>query len=182
MAKDNRYTIKYDELGNGLQTISFPITSDFFESLGGGEILSGDCTATLEINRVHSTLQMNVGIEGSVMVECDRCLEEVEIAVKYNGTLVVKFSSEVENIEYILDNKNEDTIIANPLVGELDLREYLYDSIILSLPLQRSHPLDAEEGEGCNPEMLSRFGVLDLSTNEWDDDEDDDEWDDEEEF
>ena len=38
---------------------------------------------------------------------------------------------------------------------EIDLKQYIYESIVLSLPYQRVHP----EGE-CNPEMLERFRIV----------------------
>ncbi len=173
MGRDKHYTIRYGELADGLQTLSFEIDSDFFASIEGSEIVGGKCVANIDVVKALSTLQMDISIEGEVTVSCDRCLEEVKIPINYGGRLMVKFSTEVEDVEYILDTKEEDTVIANPLVGELDIREYLYDSIILSLPIQRVHADDAPEGEGCNPDMLARFGVLDntpIDTIEWDSD------------
>ena len=43
------------------------------------------------------------------------------------------------------------------LPGEdrVELAQYIYESIVLSLPYQRVHP----EGE-CNPEMLERFRIV----------------------
>ncbi len=171
MLKGNKYIIRYNELDNGLQTISFPIDSSFFEDVEGSEIVRGECCAILEVNKSLSSLRLNVKIEGYVIVECDRCLEEVRIAVNYNGKLFIRFSSEVEESEFVIDNNNEDTIIANANIAEVDMKEYLYDSIIISLPMQRSHPLDAPEGEGCNSEMLKHFGIIDNSNPEMEDDE-----------
>ena len=37
----------------------------------------------------------------------------------------------------------------------VDLTQYIYESIVLSLPYRRVHP----EGE-CDPDMLARFGVM----------------------
>lgn len=38
---------------------------------------------------------------------------------------------------------------------EVDLTQYIYESIVLALPYQRVHP----DGE-CNPEMLERFRIV----------------------
>ena len=58
-----------------------------------------------------------------------------------------------------------DIAIAGGVVGEvlwlspseekLDLTQYIYESIVLSLPYQRVHP----EGQ-CNPEMMARFRIV----------------------
>ena len=37
----------------------------------------------------------------------------------------------------------------------MQLAQYLYESVVLTLPYQRVHP----EGE-CNPEMLERFRIV----------------------
>ena len=41
------------------------------------------------------------------------------------------------------------------LEDRVELAQYIYESIVLSLPYQRVHP----EGE-CNPEMLERFRIV----------------------
>ena len=38
---------------------------------------------------------------------------------------------------------------------EVDLTQYIYESVVLALPYQRVHP----DGE-CNPEMLERFRIV----------------------
>ena len=42
----------------------------------------------------------------------------------------------------------------NPADDVVDFTQYIYESIVLSLPYQRVHP----EGE-CNPDMLARFTI-----------------------
>ena len=43
----------------------------------------------------------------------------------------------------------------NPAETEVNLTQYIYESIVLSLPYQRVHP----EGE-CNPDMMARFAQI----------------------
>ena len=43
----------------------------------------------------------------------------------------------------------------SPADDEVDLTQYVYESIILSLPYQRVHP----EG-GCDAEMMRRFRIV----------------------
>jgi uncharacterized metal-binding protein YceD (DUF177 family) len=90
-------------------------------------------------------LELNIAICGEVMCECDRCLEPCPIAVDYEGDLVVKFSDEI-------DEYDGEVMWISPSEDTLDLTQYIYESIVLSLPYRRVH----EEG-GCNPEMLASF-------------------------
>ena len=87
-------------------------------------------------------------ISGSVVVECDRCLDDCSIPVEYSGLLTVRFS----DLQHDYDG---DTMwIAKG--DQLSLKQYIYESIVISLPYRRVH----EEG-GCNPEMVARFMVAD---------------------
>lgn len=177
MKSQEKYKIAYRTLSEGKYEIKLHIDSQMFTSVEDGEIHDGDCDVDIVLIKSLSMLRLNIEISGTVKVNCDRCLEEISIPISYKGILIVKITNEVQDREFVIDDKVEDTLLLNPMVEELDLEEYLYDSVILSLPLQRVHE-DNDEGEsGCNPDMLSRFTIAD---DEWDfdDDEDDNEEDD----
>ena len=89
-------------------------------------------------------MTLDVAISGKAVVECDRCLEDCDVPVDYRGQLTVRFSDTLH------DYDGEQMWIAR---GEsLSLAQYIYESIVISLPYRRVHP----DGE-CNPDMLSRF-------------------------
>ena len=87
-------------------------------------------------------------VRAHVVGTCDRCLEDCRIPVDYDGRLLVRFSDEER--EY-----DGDVLWLSPVEDEVDLMQYIYESIVLSLPYQRVHP----EGE-CNPEMMRRFRIV----------------------
>jgi uncharacterized metal-binding protein YceD (DUF177 family) len=93
-------------------------------------------------------LELTIDIVGEVICECDRCLEDCPIDVDYSGELVVKFSDEI-------DDYDGEVMWISPSEDILNLTQYIYESIVLSLPYRRVH----EEGE-CNPEMLAQFTAL----------------------
>ena len=100
------------------------------------------------LNRSESMLELNISIDGEVICECDRCLEDCPIAIEYDGDLVVKFSDES-------DYYDGEVMWISPSEDMLDLTQYIYESIVLSLPYSRVH----EDGE-CNPEMLASFSAI----------------------
>lgn len=146
-----------------------------FTSVEGGEIHGGECEVNITLTKGVSIIKLEIDIEGHVDVECDRCLEDVSVPVEYSGTLIVKITPTTRDTEFVIDDKAEDTMLVNPGIDILDLEEYLHDSIILSIPLQRVHEENEDGVSGCNPDMLSRFTT---TSDEWDLDEDDEEEDD----
>lgn len=139
------YTVAYKGLKNGVHDFDFQVDSALFEAFEAEEIKGGDCKVHVEMKRSESMLELNIDIEGEVICECDRCLEDCPIAIDYEGELVVKFSDES-------DYYDGEVMWISPAEDKLDLTQYIYESIILSLPYSRVH----EDGK-CNPEMLAAF-------------------------
>lgn len=139
------YTIAYKGLKSGSYEFDFQVDDSLFEAYDRVEIKGGRCNAHVALKRSETMLELNVTIAGEVICECDRCLEECPIEVDYEGDLVVKFSDEI-------DDYDGEVMWISPSEDFLDLTQYIYESIVLTLPYRRVH----EEG-GCNPEMLASF-------------------------
>ncbi|MBQ4280318.1 MAG: DUF177 domain-containing protein [Rikenellaceae bacterium] len=148
-----RYLIPYKGLSIGDHTFEFEVDDRFFEAFEGSEIRRGHLKVTVGLNRQSSVLTLGITIRGAVTVACDRCLDDFEMPVDYTGTLVVRFS------ETEADYDGE-IMWVNPAEGEFSLAQYIYESIWLSLPYQKVHPLDAGGRPTCNPDMLSRFRIV----------------------
>jgi uncharacterized metal-binding protein YceD (DUF177 family) len=91
-------------------------------------------------------MQIAVIINGTVNLPCDRCLENIILPVTTEGELAVRFGKVDDS------TPDDDLIVLDPSEGEIDLSQYIYDSINISLPLQRIHP----DGQ-CNPEMMEKL-------------------------
>lgn len=148
MNVEKEFLIPFKGLKAGVYTYDFKVDDSLFEAFECPEIEHGACDVRVELRRLETMLDMQVEIAGKVEVMCDRCLEDCEMPIAYEGNLVVKFSDEPG--EY-----DGEVLWLHPSEDMVDLSAYIYESIILSLPLQRVHP----EGE-CNPEMLKRFQMI----------------------
>jgi len=147
----SKYRIVYQGLAAGRHNFKFDIDDKFFESLEYSEIKKGSLKVNVDLDKKSTFLELDFQIDGWVELTCDRCLEDYNQAVNFEGKLFVKFT-EME------DNESEDVIILSPNDHELDISHYIYESINLSIPLKRVHPEDEEGNYTCNPEMLERLG------------------------
>lgn len=148
MEEAQRYSIAFKGLKNGHHEYRFAVDKSLFEEFESSEIKDGKCDVAVDLDRQESQLVLDISISGYVVVECDRCLEDCRIPIDFMGRLLAKFSDEVR--EY-----DGEVIWLLPGEERVDLTQYIYESIVLSLPYQRVHP----EGE-CNPEMLERFRIV----------------------
>ncbi|WP_295939523.1 DUF177 domain-containing protein [uncultured Alistipes sp.] len=143
-----RYTIAYKGLTPGLHDFHFEVDGSLFAAYDNSEIKDGACEVAVVAERAEAMHTLDVTIDGSVVVACDRCLEDCRVPIHFEGQLLVKFSDEPR--EY-----DGEVLWLMPVEDEIDLTQYIYESIVLALPYQRVHP----EGE-CNPEMLERFRIV----------------------
>jgi uncharacterized metal-binding protein YceD (DUF177 family) len=148
MELNERYSIGYKSLSNNVFDYDFVVDDALFAAYESREVLGGNCDVKVVLAKSDSQLDVDVTIEGSVVCECDRCLEPCDIDIDYEGHLIVRLST--EEGEY-----DGEVMWLNPAEEKLDLTQYIYESIILSLPYQRVHT----EGE-CNPDMMARFAQL----------------------
>ena len=141
------YSIAYKGLKNGSYDFDFQVDDKLFEAYDRVEIKSGDCKAHVELKRSETMLELGITISGEVICECDRCLEDCSIPVEFSGLLTVRFSD--------LQHDYDGDVMWIAKGDQLSLKQYIYESIILSLPYRRVH----EDG-GCNPEMLAAFATI----------------------
>lgn len=148
MNTTKQYSIAYKGLKNGEHTFEFEVGDELFQLFGNTEIKGGHCHVKVHLTRSDRQLQLQVDIQGHVVVECDRCLGDFELPIDEQAELLVKFSDEVR--EY-----DGETLWLSPAEDFVDLAQFIYESIVLALPYQRVHP----EGE-CDPDMLRRFRIV----------------------
>lgn len=166
MRTDNTYKIDFHSLKAGQEggyTYDFPIDDRFFERWPESEITRGTGHAVVRLVRHASMMELTVTIDAEVLLTCDRCLDEFMCPVHFEGHPVVKISDQIPPDEQYsgdaheaANNSDGDILWISPAEESLDLGQYIYESIMLSLPFQRVHP-DAKE---CNQEMLRRFKIV----------------------
>ena len=143
----NSIIIPVKGLAPGKYSYNFEVNEAFFLDFGNSQIKNAHCKVMIEAEKNSTYLAISSVISGVVVVECDRCLEDLEIPIDVNRSLSVKFAKEAE------ESDDDDIMIVDEIETEIDLRQFVYDYICLAMPLQKVH----EEGK-CNPEMVSRLG------------------------
>ena len=130
----------------GESSFRFEIGKAFFQAFENSQIKDADCSVKVSVIRHQTLLDIVCEIGGFVVVECDRCLEDLTLKVDIEPHLTVGFGSvDVDETGEV----DDDVLVIDRSESELNLDQFVYDYICLSLPLVKVHP----EGK-CNPEML----------------------------
>ena len=130
----------------GESSFRFEIGSQFFQAFENSVIKDADCSVKVSVIRHQTLLDVVCEIGGFVVVECDRCLEDLTLKVDVEPHLTVGFGTvDVDETGEV----DDDVLVIDRSESELSLDQFVYDYICLSLPIVKVHP----EGK-CNPEML----------------------------
>ena len=65
----------------------FSLTNQFFADIDAPEIQKGKLQVQLDVKKTMGIYVLNFHIEGSVVVPCDRCLDDMELPVETDDTL-----------------------------------------------------------------------------------------------
>ncbi len=147
MKRLSEYIIPFSSYSNGLHEFEFELVDAFFGEFPESGIQQADVTVKVEMIRQERQLEFHFELEGKVLLPCDRCLEEYEQPIEGEFDLYGKFG-------YGNNEDELEVVWIAPEAGQIDLSQYLYEFVVLSLPMRKVHP-DLPGGKpGCNPEML----------------------------
>jgi len=121
----------------------FQVGEEFFRCFEGSVIQQGNLTVDLSLDKRPSLMVLHFKIEGTVKVECDRCLSLFDLPVRDEQNLLVKYGEEPsEEAEVIYIEKG---------TPSLSVAKYVYEFIHLAVPINKTHE---RAGAECDPEML----------------------------
>jgi uncharacterized metal-binding protein YceD (DUF177 family) len=133
MKKTNEYLIPFIGLKIGKHQFDFQINKKFFEEFGFDEFESCDLKVNVAFEKKATMLELNFKHKGTVNVTCDVSGEQFDLPIKSKIRLVVQFGD-------VFNNDNEELLILPLGEHQLDIKQYIYEMIALSIPLKRVHP------------------------------------------
>jgi uncharacterized metal-binding protein YceD (DUF177 family) len=148
----SEYIIQFGGLPVGLHEFEFEVSDKFFSSIENSEIQSGDVNITATLTKQNHLLQMHFNFEGTVKVDCDRCLKGFDFPIEGEEDLVIKFGNP--------DESNDEILVIEEGREEFDVSHYIYEYIILAIPARRV-PCELDENEfECDFETRDKLDKL----------------------
>ena len=144
----------------GSHRLNFHLDDSFFEQFDSLLVHNGKVEVELLVNKLNNFAECQLSINGEVGVECDRCLDEVIVPIAYNGKLTISVSENHDDDSLPVNANDVDIIYIHLNDKEVDLSQYIYESICLSLPIQVVHSNDENGNSMCNKEMLDKLNKL----------------------
>ena len=144
------FIVPLNGLAQGRTEFFRSVGKEFFERFENSEILDADLDLDVAVTKSGRSIAVDCEIDGSVVVICDRCLEDLTIPVRTGFRLSLKFvDPDLEETGFLGMENDREVVCVPENEADFDLSQTVYDYVCLSLPVQRVH----NEGE-CNPEAV----------------------------
>lgn len=149
MAKLKELLIPFSGMKEGDYSFSFELDKTFFESLEFSEIEKGNIKVEVNMERRQHLLNLDITINGTVELVCDRCGNTYDQPIEDKRNVVVNL-----NADHFED---EDDLISIPQSqNDFDLTQYIYEYIVLAIPAKLVCP----ENIGCDPDVIQKLNQL----------------------
>ena len=151
MRKLKEYDISFAGLKQGSHQFDYHIDKHFLELFAFDEVNDIDQIVTVLLEKKSNLMELHFSSKGTVNVNCDLSNEPFDLAVSGTLFLVVKFGEEY-------NDEDEELLILPQGEHQLNVAQYIYELIVLSIPATRVHP-DVLSGK-MHSEVLDRLEAL----------------------
>lgn len=143
------YDIPFKGLKAGKHVFEYELEDAFFELFDQPQIEAGKLSAIVVLQKSSNMMELLFEINGCVEALCDRCLGKMDVPVKYNGTLYIKFGD-------TFDDSGDDILVLPYEEHSFNIARHMYEFIVVSMPVRHVHP-DNGGLPGCDPDMLKQL-------------------------
>ncbi len=153
MSSNHEYEIAFVGLKLGTHIYEYNIDDLFFDDFGEREFTNCKAHITLTLEKQTSFMQLKFDIGGTAQVLCDRCSNDLQMQLWDEFTVYVKY----DDNPHTMNANEEDPDVFYISKGEslLDIKNWLYEFVVLSLPNQKGCSEEEVGGPQCNTEVLA---------------------------
>jgi uncharacterized metal-binding protein YceD (DUF177 family) len=148
MSNRREYEIAFVGLKPGNHEFSYEVNDRFFEEYGAQEFQQTEATVKLLLEKNNSFMILRFEVGGKADVTCDRCGNELPLQLFDDFTITVKLVEEPA----IMNDQEVDPDVYYIGRGEshLDVKDWIYEFVNLSIPMQKTCEFENMDGPICN--------------------------------
>jgi uncharacterized metal-binding protein YceD (DUF177 family) len=127
------FDISFFGLKGGRHHFKYKIGNQFFEAFEYDEYLDSKVLVDLEFIKKATLLELSFSAKGSIKIACDISNEPYDQSINGSLSLVVNFGEEY-------NDDNEEILIIPHGEYQINVAQFIYEMIVLSVPSKRIHP------------------------------------------
>ncbi len=127
------FLIPFVGLKQGKHQFEYQIDKTFFEAYNFDEYNDVAVKVDLVLDKKSTMLELAFKHKGTINVPCDLTGEDFDLPIKGKLNLIVKFGD-------TFNNENDELLVLPHGEFQVNVAQYIYEMIVLSVPSKRVHP------------------------------------------
>jgi len=127
------FVIAFAGLKVGKHRFKYQIEKTFFEAFKYEDFLNADVQVVLDFDKTERLFELSFNAKGTITVACDLTNEVYDEPIDSDLDLIVNFGDS-------FNDENDAILIIPHNAYELDVSQYIYEMLVLAVPVKRIHP------------------------------------------
>ena len=132
MGKFEKYRIDLKGMKENHAHYDFLLDNAFFTAIDSPELQKGKVTVQVDVKKTTQAFELSFNSQGTVVVLCDRCLDEMDQEISSTDKIFVKFGAEYAD-------EGDNLIIVPEDEGDINVAWIMYEYIALAIPMKHVH-------------------------------------------
>lgn len=148
------FDIEFVKLKIAKHSFQYYIDNAFFENFNNSDVLSANVNVLVNLDRQENMLLLNIDGDGSLNMQCVRCLNDVTFKVQPSHKCIYHLNQENVNNN---DNNSLDLDVVYLTSHEfkINIAQYIYESFLTQIPMVVNCEL--ENNKSCDSTMLEKL-------------------------
>lgn len=166
MSSRRNFEIAFVGLKPGIHEFEYEVDDKFFAEYQQEDFRNVKTHVRLTLDKQNGFMLLKFEVGGKVDVTCDRCGNNLPLELWDEFNVVVKMVEDPEQ----MNEQEEDPDVYYISRGESHLRvkDWIYEFVNLSIPMQRMCTEEEIGGPYCNKEVLAMLKNMDVQNNRQD--------------
>ena len=158
MSRRREFEIAYVGLKPGVHEFNYTIDDKFFEAFQQQDFRNCRANVKLFLDKKSSFMLLKFEIGGTLEVSCDRCNNNLPLELWDEFILTIKMVEEPE----LMNSQDDDPDVYYISRGEshIDIANWVYEFINLSIPMQKACGFEKMDGPYCNASVMDMLKKL----------------------
>jgi uncharacterized metal-binding protein YceD (DUF177 family) len=158
MGHRREFEIPFVGLKPGIHEFNYEITDRFFEAFQQQDFRNCQAKVKLSLDKKNGFMLLKFEVGGVLEVTCDRCNNNLPFELWDEFNITVKV---VEDPEQMNDEEDDpDVYYISRGESHVDVANWIYEFINLSIPMQKVCGYNNADGPHCNPAALDMLKKL----------------------
>ena len=155
MANRRAFEIAFVGLKPGIHQFNYEVENKFFAEKGACDVSDIIANVRLFLEKSSGFMLLKFEVGGKAEVTCDRCGNSLKMDLWDEFKMLVKLVDNPDEMN--TQEEDPDVFYIARTESHLDISDWIYEFVMLSVPMQRMCSVELMGGPQCNNEVLEKL-------------------------